>query len=67
MGKIIKQTSSNVTTAEGQVLVRRVTTVLLPNGGYRYPVDYYDATPGVVHVTQQELNNLRIPSYKQLI
>lgn len=46
---------------------RRVTTVLCPNGQYRYPVDYYDATPGVVKVSESERQRMAVPGYKQLI
>lgn len=67
MGTIIKRQSKRITTSDGQVLVRRVTTVQLPNGRYRYPVDYYDATPGVVRVTQSERKQLCIPVYECLI
>jgi hypothetical protein len=48
-------------------LFRRVTTVRMPNGKYRYPVDYYDATPGAVAVTPQERERIRIPVYQMLI
>jgi hypothetical protein len=67
MGKIVGTKETIITTNEGLKLVRRVTTVLMPNGKYRYPVDYYDATPGAVAVTPQELERIRIPVYKQLI
>lgn len=67
MGKIVGTKETIITTNEGLKLVRRVTTVLMPNGKYRYPVDYYDATPGPVRVTREELDRIRIPVYKQLI
>ncbi len=67
MGVVVKQKATHVRTAEGMMLARRVTTVKMPNGKYRYPVDYYDATPGAVHVSSSELENLRIPAYQQLI
>ena len=67
MGVIVKQKTTHVRTNEGMTLARRVTTVRMPNGKYRYPVDYYDATPGAVRVSSSELENLRIPTYKQLI
>lgn len=44
-----------------------MTTVLCPNGQYRYPVDYYDATPGVVKVSESERQRMAVPGYKQLI
>ena len=67
MGKIIGTKETIITTNEGLKLVRRVTTVLMPNGKYRYPVDYYDATPGAVAITPHESERVRIPVYKQLI
>ncbi len=67
MGKIVDTKETIITTNEGLKLVRRVTTVLMPNGRYRYPVDYYDATPGPVRVSKEELDRIRIPIYKQLI
>ncbi len=67
MGKIIDIKETPITTNEGIKLIRRETTVLMPNGRYRYPVDYYDATPGTVKVTTQELERMRIPVYKRLI
>ena len=45
---------TRVVTDEGVMLYRRVTEVLMPNGKWRYPVDYFDATPGVVKVTKDE-------------
>lgn len=48
MGKIIDRTITKIVADEGIALFRRVTKVLMPNGRYRYPVDYFDATPGVV-------------------
>lgn len=67
MGKIIEKNETKIKTDDGRELVRRVTTVLCPNGNYRYPVDYYDATPGVVEVTKEELERLRVPVYEQLM
>ncbi|MBR6319151.1 MAG: hypothetical protein IKR50_01765 [Prevotella sp.] len=67
MGQIVGTKETIITTNEGLKLVRRVTTVRMPNGKYRYPVDYYDATPGTVKVSTQELERIRIPVYKQLI
>ncbi len=66
MRTIIKREKTHITTGDGQRLVRRITTVLRPNGTYRYPVDYYDATPGVIRVTQKEKDLLKVPGYKQL-
>lgn len=67
MGIAIKRQLTRFTTDDGRVFIRRVTTVKLPNGKYRYPVDYYDATPGAVKVSKREREALRIPGYKQLI
>ena len=49
------------------MLIRRERTVRMPNGSLRHPVDYYDATPGTVKVTTQELERMRIPVYERLI
>jgi hypothetical protein len=67
MGTIIKQEKTNITTSDGLRLIRRVTTVEMPNGKFRYPVDYYESTSGVTKVSKQELESLRIPTYKQMI
>lgn len=67
MGVIINKEKKKITTSDGIVLVRRVTTVRLPNGKYRYPIDYYDATPGAVKVSEKEMENLKVPGYKQII
>jgi len=67
MGTIVGTKETIITTNEGLKLVRRVMTVRMPNGKYRYPVDYYDPTPGTVKVSSQELERLRIPVYKQII
>ncbi len=67
MGKIIHQTMTRIMTDDGQHLIRRVTKVLMPNGKYRYPVDYFDASSDVVKVSDQELDNLRIPGYMMLV
>ena len=50
MGTIIGRTKTKIRTSDGAVLYRRVTTVRMPNGKLRFPVDYYDATPGTVEV-----------------
>lgn len=67
MGRIIAHTITHIKTSDGLSLVKRVTKVEMPNGKYRYPVDYYDATPGVVKVSEQELNGLRVPVYDYMI
>lgn len=58
---------TRVVTDEGVMLYRRVTEVLMPNGKWRYPVDYFDATPGVVKVTKDERHKLAIPVYDKII
>ena len=67
MGSTVEIQKSLITTNEGLKLIRRVRKVRMPNGRYRYPVDYYDATPGAVKVTDLERERLRIPVYEQLI
>lgn len=67
MGIVVKQQLTNIKTDDGHFFVRRVTTVQLPNGKYRYPVDYYDATPGAVEVSKKEIEHLKVPGYKQFI
>ena len=67
MGTVLGRTKTKIKTSEGTVLYRRVTTVRMPNGKLRFPVDYYDATPGTVEVSDKELENLRNPVYKQLL
>lgn len=67
MGIIINKEKKTITTSDGLMLVRRVTTVKLPNGKYRYPIDYYDATPGAVKVSKKEIESLKVPGYKQFI
>jgi hypothetical protein len=41
---------------DGREIIRRVTTVLCPNGKYRYPVDYYDATEGLIEILNAKEN-----------
>lgn len=67
MGTIVKKEEQYIHTRDGQVVVRRVTTVRCPNGKLRHPVDYFDATPGAVKVSEKELEYMRVPVYKQLI
>lgn len=65
--EIDAETITKIVTEEGISLFRRVTKVLMPNGKYRYPVDYFDATPGVVKVSKEEMDKVAIPVYKKLI
>jgi hypothetical protein len=67
MGNVIGIKETLITTNEGIKLIRRVRTVRMPNGRLRHPVDYYDATPGTVKVSTQELERMRIPVYEHLI
>ena len=67
MGVIVESHKTNIKTDDGNTYVRRVTKVLCPNGKYRYPVDYYDATPGAVKVSDREREHLSVPVYKKLI
>ena len=67
MQRIIKRQLTRFTTDDGRDFVRRITTVLRPNGTYRYPIDYYDATPGAVKISQRERDHLAVPGYKQFI
>ena len=67
MSNVLGTKETLITTNEGLKLIRRVRTVRMPNGNLRHPVDYYDATPGTVKVTTQELERMRIPVYERLI
>ena len=67
MGKIVEVKMQTITTNEGLKLIRRAMKVEMPNGKFRYPVDYFDATPGTVSVSPEELERIRIPVYKRLI
>ncbi len=64
---IIDRKKTLIVTDEGEQIIHRVTVVLCPNGKYRYPTDYYDATAGVVKVSQREKDFLKVPGYKQFI
>ena len=67
MGKIVDVVEQLITTNDGQKFIRRVKKVEMPNGKFRYPVDYYDASPVPVTVTHAEMERIRIPVYKRLI
>ena len=66
MGKAERKITK-VVTDEWILLYRRVTEVIMPNGKRRYPVDYFDATPGVVKVSKAERHKLSIPVYDIII
>jgi hypothetical protein len=38
----------------------------MPNGKYRHPVDYYDASEEPVLITKEERNRRRIPVYEEI-
>lgn len=67
MGNVLGTKETLITTNEGLKLIRRERIVRMPNGNLRHPVDYYDATPGTVKVTTQELERMRIPVYERII
>lgn len=47
--KVVEYTDYPIWTVGGRPLIRRVEKVLMPNGGYRYPVTYIDMTPSSVN------------------
>jgi hypothetical protein len=65
--KVVDVKERLVKTMSGQKFIRRVTKVQMPNGKYRYPVDYYDATPHTIEISDEEQQRRRIPSYTQVI
>ena len=67
MGKIVDRKITKIVTLDGMEIIKRVTTVLMPNGKYRYPVDYYKVNTGAVEMFSDQLDKVRIPVYKQLI
>ena len=67
MSNVLATKETVITTNEGIKLIRRERTIRMPNGNHRHPVDYYDATPGTVKVTTQELERMRIPVYERII
>jgi hypothetical protein len=67
MRKVVDKKERKIVTSDGQVFIHRITTVLCPNGRYRYPEDYFDATPGAVKISEQERKATMIPAYKTLI
>lgn len=66
MGTLVDVKEQLITTNDGQKFIRRVRTILMPNGKYRHPVDYYSAGPGG-RVSSEELERVRIPVYDYLI
>ncbi len=67
MGKIVDRKITKIVTLDGMEIIKRITTVLMPNGKYRYPVDYYKVNTGAVEMSSAQLDKVRIPVYKQLI
>lgn len=67
MGKIIDKKTTRIVTLDGVEIIKIVTKVLMPNGKYRYPVEYYTVNNDIAELTTEQLNKIRIPVYKQLI
>ena len=67
MRKIIDVKEEPFTTNSGLKLIKRVTTILMPNGKCRHPVDYYEASSEPVLITKEERERRRIPVYPKLI
>ena len=67
MRKVVRIKEQPITTNSGLKLIRRVTTILMPNEKYRHPVDYYDASEEPVLITKEERNRRRIPVYEEII
>ena len=67
MGQIVDRKITKIVTIDGVEIIKRVTTVLMPNGKYRYPVEYYTVDDEVKALTKEQLDRIRIPVYKQLI
>lgn len=67
MRKVVNIKEQPVTTNSGLKLIRRVTTILMPNGKYRHPVDYYENSEEPVLITQEERNRRRIPVYEEIL
>lgn len=67
MGEIVDVKTEKIVTAEGLPFIRRVRTVRYGGNRYRYPVDYFDATPGPVLITKEERERVKAPGYAQLI
>lgn len=67
MGQIVDRKVTKFVTLDGVEIIKRVTKVLMPNGKYRYPVEYYTVDDEVKALTKKQLDRIRIPVYKQLI
>ena len=67
MRKVINVKEQPITTNSGLKLIRRVTTILMPNGKLRHPIDYYDASTEPVLITSEERKRRRVPVYQEVI
>lgn len=67
MRQIVDRKVTKFVTLDGVEIIKRVTKVLMPNGKYRYPVEYYTVDDEVKALTKKQLDRIRIPVYKQLI
>ena len=67
MRKVVNIKEQPITTNSGLKLIRRVTTVLMPNGKYRHPVDYYENSNAPVLITKEERDRRRIPIYEEIL
>ena len=67
MGQIIDKTETKIVTLDGQEIIKQVTKVLMPNGRYRYPTIYFTVNDEIKPLTKEQLDQIRIPVYKQLI
>ncbi len=67
MREFVGRKISRIVTDDGVVLFKRITTVRMPNGKLRHPVDYYDGSSKVVRISTDERVRVRIPSYKVMI
>lgn len=67
MGQIVDKKITRFVTLDGVEIIKRVSKVLMPNGKYRYPTEYYTVEDEVKALTKKQLDRIRIPVYKQLI
>jgi len=67
MRNVVDIEEKPITTNSGLRLIRRVTTILMPNGKFRRPVDYYDASNEPVLITKEERDRRRVPFYQEII
>ena len=67
MGKIVDKTETKIVTLDGVEIIKQVTKLLMPHGKYRYPTVYFTVNDDVQDLTEEQLDKIRIPVYKQLI